>query len=93
MIQVGCLDFQVFETGGHTPGSVTFVVDSYVFPGDALFAGSVGGTSTEEDRRQQREALMEKIITLGDELTVCPGHGPMSRVGVEKCYNPFLGLS
>ena len=40
-----------------------------------------------------RDALrnnIEKILTLPDETIICPGHGPMTTVGEEKRYNPFL---
>lgn len=89
-IPLGPWMVEVYETPGHTPGSVTYRAGRYLFTGDALFAGSLGGTVSLPAFRQQRKALQEKIFPLGDELVVCPGHGPMSVVGVERRHNPFL---
>ena len=56
--------------------------------GDALFAGSMGGgmVSYEEALRTNRAG----IFTLGDEVIVCPGHGPLTTVGEERLHNPFF---
>lgn len=89
-IPVGPLMVEVYETPGHTPGSVTYRAGRYLFTGDALFAGSAGGTATLKAFGQQRRSLQEKVFPLGDDLVVCPGHGPMSVVGMERRHNPFF---
>lgn len=89
IIPVGNLRIEVIETQGHTPGQVTYRIDPYLFVGDTLFAGSVGGAQG-EDFERQRNALLDKVLALGQEAIVCPGHGPMSTTFVEKRYNPFL---
>jgi len=89
-IPLGTLAIEVYETGGHTAGSLTYRVGPYLFVGDALFAGSVGGTAGDAAFENQQRALAEEIFPLGDDLIVCPGHGPMSVVGVERRYNPFF---
>lgn len=42
----GCMDFQVLETPGHTPGGISFYEEKegIVFTGDALFQSSIGRT-------------------------------------------------
>lgn len=89
-LAVGSLQVEIYETGGHTPGSVSYRIGPYVFVGDALFAGSVGGTGSRTGFERQQRAVVEKIFGCGDDAIVCPGHGPMSTVGVERCYNPFF---
>jgi glyoxylase-like metal-dependent hydrolase (beta-lactamase superfamily II) len=59
--------------------------------GDTLFNGSVGrtdfiGGSFEELER----SIRTKIYTLDDETLVYPGHGPITTVGTEKRFNPFV---
>ena len=81
----------VDHTPGHTPGHVTFRTDEAVFSGDLVFAGSVGrtdlpGGSTEE----LLASIAGRFLTLPDELTVLPGHGPATTVGRERASNPFL---
>jgi glyoxylase-like metal-dependent hydrolase (beta-lactamase superfamily II) len=62
-----------------------------VFVGDVLFAGSVGrtdlpGGSTEE----LLDSIMNKLLTLGDDVEVYSGHGPVTTIGRERLHNPFL---
>ena len=90
---VGELNFQVIHCPGHTPGHVVLFEpnEKKVFVGDCLFAGSIGrtdlpGGSTEE----LMDSLINKILTLGDDVTVYSGHGPTTTIGEEKRTNPFL---
>jgi hydroxyacylglutathione hydrolase len=91
VIKVGRFDFRVFETPGHSPGSVSIYGNGAVFTGDALFLGSIGRT---DFPGCSFEVLMEsikgKIFTLPDDTVVYPGHGPDTQVAQERDYNPFL---
>jgi len=88
----GSLSLNTLHTHGHALGGMTYVVDGLERPiaivGDAIFAGSMGGgmISYEDALRTNRE----KIMTLPDEVVLCPGHGPMTRIGEEKRNNPFF---
>ena len=90
-ILVGDKSIKVFETPGHTKGGVCFLVEDNLFTGDTLFKGSIGrtdfiGGSFEEIIK----SIEEKLIPLGDDIKVYPGHGPMSTIGFEKRNNPYL---
>ena len=89
-IDIGGLEASVLSTPGHTPDSISLVVGSAVFTGDCLFAGSVGGTSSKADHKQELESIQSKILVLPEVTRVYPGHGPATTVGVERSYNPFL---
>ncbi len=90
-IPLGNLKTKVFKTTGHTSNSITLVVeDRFAFVGDALFAGSIGGTSGQSAQQEEKANIQSKIFTLPDETLICPGHGPMSTVGIEKQGNPFF---
>jgi len=89
-IAVGHLTGTTLSTPGHTQDSVSLVFPGVVFTGDALFSGSVGGTTSPETARQQIECLSDHVLTLPDDWEVYPGHGPASVVWVERQYNPFL---
>ncbi len=89
-VPVGNLVGRVLETPGHTPDGRSLVFPTMVFTGDALFAGSVGGTATPELAREQIEHIREKIFALPDETEIHVGHGPSSTVAVERRYNPFF---
>jgi hydroxyacylglutathione hydrolase len=77
-------------TPGHTAGGMTLIHREAAFVGDALFAGSTGGTRTEAAFRQQMEAIQAHILGLDDHVVVYPGHGPATSVGEEKGNNPFF---
>ena len=94
VLEVGTLRLRSLYTPGHAPGHLAFYVEGegVVLSGDALFAGSVGrvdlpGGSMEVLMR----SIEERLLTLPDETTVYPGHGPATTIRDERAYNPFLG--
>ena len=88
----GSLSLNALHTHGHALGGMTYVINGLERPiaivGDAIFAGSMGGgmISYKDALRTNRE----KIMTLPDEVVLCPGHGPMTTVCEEKRNNPFF---
>lgn len=89
--QVGSLSIEARRTTGHSRGGTSYVATGLEKPlvvvGDALFAGSMGGgvVSYEDALANNRR----EIFTLPDETVICPGHGPLTTVGLEKRHNPF----
>jgi len=86
----GNLEGRVTATPGHTPDSISLVLPGMVFTGDALFSGSVGGTSSSSMHRQEIESIRERLFCLPDDYEVHPGHGPSSTIAIERRYNPFF---
>ena len=85
--------FEVLLVPGHTPGHVVFFdrAAGLLIGGDALFAGSVGRTDFPySDGPLLIRAIKDKLLPLGDEVVVMPGHGPSTRIGDERRSNPFL---
>ena len=91
-LQLGEFTVQVLETPGHSIDSLCFVVDHLVFTGDTLSAGATGTTRDGYARGLLLESIRRKLMPLGDEVLIFPGHGPPTKVGIEKLYNPFLGV-
>ncbi len=89
-LTVGNLAGRVVATPGHTPEGISLVLPGMVFTGDALFAGSVGGTTSERNARRQLDGIREHIFTLPDDYEIHPGHGPGSTVVIERSANPFF---
>jgi glyoxylase-like metal-dependent hydrolase (beta-lactamase superfamily II) len=89
-LELGRLKCRVLGTPGHTPGSLSLAIGAHVFTGDALFAGAVGGTASHEDFLRQVEALRSKVLSLGDSISLHPGHGPSTKVWIERIFNPFF---
>lgn len=93
VIQFGQLKLVVLHTPGHSRGGISLLGENFVFSGDTLFAGSIGrtdfpGASFEEII----QSIKTKLITLPDHFKVYPGHGPITTIGEEKKYNPFLRM-
>lgn len=90
---VGKLEFQVLHCPGHTPGHVVLFEPNQrkVFVGDVLFAGSVGRTDLPGGSTEQLlDSIHKKLLTLGDDVEVYSGHGPVTTIGQERLTNPFL---
>ena len=93
LYEVGTLAFQALHCPGHTPGHVVLYEarERKVFVGDCLFAGSIGRTDLPGGSYEAlMDSLLNKIIPLGDDVTVYSGHGPDTTIGRERLTNPFL---
>ncbi|MGC9325131.1 MAG: MBL fold metallo-hydrolase [Desulfomonilia bacterium] len=92
-ISCGKISLSVIETPGHSPGGISLVTSDkkYCFVGDTLFAGSIGRTDLPGgDYHTLISSIKTKLIPLGDDVKVLPGHGPTTTIGSERRYNPFL---
>jgi len=92
-ITVGSLKLQCLFVPGHSSGSVAFYceADNFVFTGDALFAGSIGRSDLAGgDHHTLLRSIKENLLNLPDNTIVYPGHGPETKIGVERQHNPFL---
>ena len=73
---------------------VTYLVDErarFAFVGDVLFRGSVGRTDFAYGNGAQLiEGIRQKLLPLGDDIVIVPGHGGLSTLGAERTGNPFL---
>lgn len=89
---VGPFGFRVLDTSGHTPESVSYYCREHgiCFVGDALFAGAVGGTASDQLFQQQLGNIQRNLISLPDETEILSGHGPLTTIAIEKRANPFL---
>jgi hydroxyacylglutathione hydrolase len=112
--RVGRLELRAIHSPGHTPGSMSYLLHDptgvpwMVFTGDALFAGDVGRVDLlGADRLGEMvgllyDTLFTKLLSLGEEVIVCPAHGSGSvcghaiaervwtTIGLEREHNPSL---
>ena len=89
-IRVGNTVGRVIALPGHTHFQVGLVLPGMVFTGDALFAGSVGGTFSDGDQQHELVSIEREVFSLPDDTLIHTGHGPSSTVGIEKRFNPFF---
>ena len=84
-ITVGDLNIHVAHTPGHTPGSVTFVLEPVAFTGDTLFPGGPGATRWDYSSFGDiMDSIERRIMPLPDSTIVYPGHGGETTIGDER---------
>ena len=87
-LSFGSLNIKVIATPGHTKGGLCFLIEDKLFTGDTLFQGSIGRTDFIGGSFPEIiDSIKTKLLPLGDEIEVYPGHGPKSSIGYEKGYN------
>jgi hydroxyacylglutathione hydrolase len=92
VLSLGGTQWRIMHTPGHSPGGACFIHDQskQAIVGDTLFAGGIGRfdfpTSNPDDLRDS----IKRIMTLPDDMTIFPGHGPKTTVGRERKTNPFV---
>ena len=87
---LGRLNGRIYHIPGHTSDMLVLYLNGHLFTGDALFAGSVGGTTSDTNYEQQLEGIRTKLLSYPDDTVIHPGHGPNSTIGLEKSFDPFL---
>jgi len=97
VLQVGHAQLRVLETPGHTPESISLLLEDpdepgktkKVLTGDTLFIGDVGrpdlagakGYTSQQMAGMLYDSLHQKLLTLPDEVEVYPAHGAGSMCG------------
>ncbi|MBV8072325.1 MAG: MBL fold metallo-hydrolase [Acidobacteriaceae bacterium] len=93
VLQLGEASFQVLQTPGHTPGSLSvwIAAEKKLAAGDTLFRDSIGRTDLPGgNSRQILSSIKTQLLSLPDETIVIPGHGQTTTIAREKERNPFL---
>ena len=89
-LPLGSLTIKVLATPGHTLGGVTLLVGDAMFPGDTLFAGSMGRTDLPGGNDAQMLASLRRLAQIEGDYTVYPGHMNSTTLAREKAMNPYL---
>lgn len=95
LFTLGKQQITALHTPGHTNGDVSFTIDGAVFSGDALLIRACGRTDFQQgDSATLYHSITQKLLTLGDDTVVYPGHDyagfTSSTIGEEKALNPRL---
>jgi len=81
---LGKLEITVLHTPGHTPGSLCFLLGSYLISGDTLFPGGPGNTRSSGDFKQIVGSIKDKLLILPENTYIFPGHGESTTLKKEK---------
>lgn len=66
---------RVMETDGHCEGSLTYLVDNFIFTGDALIPNIPIVTKLRTGNKQKAKASVRKIKQMANpQNVICPGH-------------------
>jgi hydroxyacylglutathione hydrolase len=87
-LPLGGLVLKVWETPGHSRGSLTFSVGEALFPGDLILYHETGYLDYPLASREALTASICRLYASFDDRTVIyPGHGDRSTIGYEKIHN------
>ncbi len=92
-LRLGETQFEIRHVPGHSPGSIIFIdhAGRRAWIGDTVFAGGIGRTDFPGCSFPALiEAIHTQILTLPDDYTLYPGHGPFTTVGQERRTNGYL---
>ncbi|MCX7570913.1 MBL fold metallo-hydrolase [Tumebacillus sp. DT12] len=96
-ISLSGVDLQVLlmQTPGHTPGSVSFLVnDRWLLSGDTIFVSGLGrpdlGGKAQEWALKLYETVLGQIAPLSDDVVVLPAH--FSEIS-ERCADGYVGAA
>ena len=84
--------FKVIFTPGHTCDSICFYFEKekVLFTGDFLFKDTIGRTDLPTGSSSDMEKSLNVIKNYPEDITIYPGHGPMSTLEKEFKNNMYL---
>jgi hydroxyacylglutathione hydrolase len=95
LVEAAGMQFEVLDVPGHSPGHIVYLyrdTPCVLFGGDVLFQGSIGRHDfPNSDGRLLLDGIRRKLLTLPADTLVYSGHGPVTTIGEEKQFNPFVG--
>ena len=95
LIKIDGLEIKSIYTPGHTSESYSFLLDNYVFTGDALLINGTGRTDFQNgNSKDSYHSIFDKLLKLPADTLLYPGHDyngkKVSTIGNEKKFNPRL---
>ena len=95
MINLDDLNIKSIHTPGHTSESYSFLLNNYLFSGDALLINGTGRTDFQNgSSKDSYHSIFDKLLTLPEDTLLYPGHDyngkKVSTIGNEKKFNPRL---
>jgi len=71
-----------YETPGHCPSCLTFMVENHIFTGDAYIPDVKVVTKLPKGNKAQAQESLKKILKLSKGKMICPGHGEILSKGL-----------
>ena len=89
----GNSELKILHLPGHSKGSLAFYneANQIVVTGDVLFRDSIGRSDLPGGNYDELiHSINQKLMKLGEDFKVLPGHGPATTLGFEQQNNCFL---
>ncbi len=64
-----------------------------MFCGDFIFKDGIGRIDLEDASPLDMKLSIEKILAYPDDITLCPGHGPMTTLGNERANLEYFKVA
>jgi glyoxylase-like metal-dependent hydrolase (beta-lactamase superfamily II) len=95
IIKIDNLEIKSIYTPGHTSESYSFLLENYLFSGDALLINGTGRTDFQNgNSKDSYHSIFDKLLKLPEDTLLYPGHDyngkKVSTIGNEKKFNPRL---
>ena len=95
IIKIDNLEIKSIYTPGHTSESYSFLLNNYLFSGDALLINGTGRTDFQNgNSKDSYHSIFDKLLKLPEDTLLYPGHDyngkKVSTIGNEKKFNPRL---
>ncbi len=92
-IELDSIKLETIYTPGHAQDHIAYYLadQKLLFGGDCIFAGSIGRTDLPfGDYETLMRSIFEKILPLGDDVRILPGHMQPTTIQRERQTNPYL---
>ena len=73
-LEVLGMPVHVYETPGHAPSCLTYIIDNKAFTGDSYIPGVKVFTGFPQSNKKQAEASVARILKLSADCQIMPGH-------------------
>ncbi len=92
IITLGEEEIKVMSTPGHTMGSVCYIIESEktIISGDTLFCMTAGRTDFPDGSDELMIASLKRLIALGGNYRVLPGHNRETTLESERTRNWYI---
>ncbi len=88
--RTGPFSIKAIRISGHSDDQVVYKIGNALFTGDTLLAGRISHTATIKERLILVKQIKSRLLCLDDDTVIYPGHGAVSKIGIEKLFNPYL---
>lgn len=89
-LTLGELPIQIIGTPGHTRGDICYLIEDTLLTGDTLFEGNCGRCDLPGGSWELMQASLKKLRDMPGDYKVLSGHGPETRLSIERKNNPYM---